>query len=321
MKLKHFKTTRSPGIIWPARLVTAGVLLTLFATAVAATPARAPVQVLPAGKQPARLADDAASPSSASLTFSQTSYVMAINTELTVDLLMNNAASVIGYETRLDFDPATLQVIAVTPGPLLSSTGRTANSLGPQPQAAGQVYIGGYTYGTQPAVTGSGIIGRITLRSVAVGQTTLSLSDPMVVTLDASGHVQTEPASVQGAQVTVTLPLAVTLASFEAAAEGAGVAVTWSTVSETDSMGFNVLRSDAPGGPRQQMAYVPSQAPGAAQGASYRWLDGDVTPGNTYYYWLEALSLDGGATLHGPVSVVLQAPTGVTLGGLSAGSE
>ena len=76
------------------------------------------------------------------------------------------------------------------------------------------------------------------------------------------------------------------------------ILLTWETVSEVNNSGFNLYRNASSTAPDELLAYVPSQAPGAAQGASYRWLDGNVTPGNTYYYWLEAVSLDGGATLH-----------------------
>jgi hypothetical protein len=43
-----------------------------------------------------------------------------------------------------------------------------------------------------------------------------------------------------------------------------------------------------------------------------------VTAGATYYYTLEDLDISGASSLHGPVSVVFQAPTAVTLGSLAA---
>jgi hypothetical protein len=66
------------------------------------------------------------------------------------------------------------------------------------------------------------------------------------------------------------------------------------------------------------LAYVPSQAPGAAQGAIYSYEDLAVQPGQTYWYWLEDVDLGGATTLHGPVSVTVQTPTAVTLAGLEA---
>ncbi len=46
-------------------------------------------------------------------------------------------------------------------------------------------------------------------------------------------------------------------------------------------------------------------------GAAYSYQDADVLAGQTYWYWLEDMDLNGAATLHGPVSVVFQAPTAV----------
>jgi hypothetical protein len=113
-------------------------------------------------------------------------------------------------------------------------------------------------------------------------------------------------------------PLAVTLASFDAAQQGQAVRVAWETVSETDNAGFNLYRSGSAAGPQSLLGFTPSQAPGATQGASYSYEDIDVQPGQTYWYWLEDVSLGGATTLHGPVSASVQAPAAVTLGSLSA---
>jgi hypothetical protein len=53
-------------------------------------------------------------------------------------------------------------------------------------------------------------------------------------------------------------------------------------------------------------------------GFAYSYDDLAVQAGQTYWYWLEDVSLGGATTLHGPVSATLQAPTAVTLGSLSA---
>ncbi len=124
-------------------------------------------------------------------------------------------------------------------------------------------------------------------------------------------------------------PLAVTLASFTAAAATDGVTLAWETVAETDNAGFNLyratspLRSDdfsrpSPAWHKLNDALIPSAAPGSAQGHAYTWTDTTVEPGATYWYWLEDVSLAGGTTLHGPVSVTVGEPTAVGLVGLSA---
>ena len=66
-------------------------------------------------------------------------------------------------------------------------------------------------------------------------------------------------------------------------------------------------------------ATLPSQAPGSTQGASYVYDDPIVAAGQIWY-WLDDVALNGVVTRHGPVSVTVQTPTAVTLGGLSGGS-
>ena len=61
------------------------------------------------------------------------------------------------------------------------------------------------------------------------------------------------------------------------------------------------------------LAFVPAQAPGSTLGAAYSYEDANVEPGQTYYYWLGSVSLAGAVTLHGPVSVIYDTPTAVTL--------
>ncbi|MEZ4767402.1 MAG: hypothetical protein R2844_03140 [Caldilineales bacterium] len=114
-------------------------------------------------------------------------------------------------------------------------------------------------------------------------------------------------------------PLAVTLASFTAQQDGASILVAWETVSEIDCAGFNLYRgfNDDWSGANLQ-AFVPSQAPGSAQGFVYDYRDADVEPGPTYRYWLEDVDLSGQGAQHGPVTVTLADPTAVTLAELTA---
>jgi len=99
-------------------------------------------------------------------------------------------------------------------------------------------------------------------------------------------------------------PLAVTLASLAAEARPGGVLLDWTTTSEIDNLGFTVLRSTTPDAAPERMTFVPSQAPGSAQGASYQWQDVKVEDGATYWYWIEDIDLSGAATRHGPVRVI-----------------
>lgn len=119
-------------------------------------------------------------------------------------------------------------------------------------------------------------------------------------------------------------PTAVTLAGFESFVMPDGaVQLHWETVSELSNQGFNLWRNTLPDGPVDQIneALIPSQAPGSAQGFAYTWEDSDVVSGQTYYYWLEDIDLNGTTTLHGPVSVTAGTPTAVTVSQLSAGNQ
>lgn len=113
-------------------------------------------------------------------------------------------------------------------------------------------------------------------------------------------------------------PLAVTLAAFDAQPYGNGILVSWETVSEANNAGFNLYRAEDEAGPRTLLAYLPSPLPGSTQGASYSYEDPDLSAGQTYWYWLEDVSLSGATTLHGPVMATAQAPTAVTVGALRA---
>jgi hypothetical protein len=113
-------------------------------------------------------------------------------------------------------------------------------------------------------------------------------------------------------------PLAVQLAEFSATALPDAVLVRWATVSEVDSQGFNLYRSQSPVAPVALLAFVPSHAPGSSQGFAYEWQDTDVLTGQTYHYWLESLDMAGHGTFSGPVSAIIQAPTAVGLTSFAA---
>jgi hypothetical protein len=110
-----------------------------------------------------------------------------------------------------------------------------------------------------------------------------------------------------------TTPLAVLLAGFDASAQPGHILVTWETVSEANTTGFNLYRSLTVNGERMLLANVPSQAPGSTLGFVYHFEDFDVAPDQIYWYTLEDVDGFGVTTRHGPVSVVLQTPTAVTL--------
>jgi hypothetical protein len=103
-------------------------------------------------------------------------------------------------------------------------------------------------------------------------------------------------------------PTSVELARFAAVPDSTSVHVEWETVSEVNSIGFNLHRAQSRDGPRTQLneGLIPSKSPpGSPEGAVYRFVDDLVRPGITFYYWLEDVDVYGAATYHGPVSAAL----------------
>ena len=88
------------------------------------------------------------------------------------------------------------------------------------------------------------------------------------------------------------------------------VTVEWSTASELNTAGFNVLRGDTPAGPfaRLNPAVIPA-SPDPLVGGSYVYTDTNVAPGRTYYYQLEEVESGGGTVPQGTVVVTAQPGT------------
>jgi hypothetical protein len=177
------------------------------------------------------------------------------------------------------------------------------NIIGADPQLGALGDYGGATQ-TIPLLTGSSAID--------------AGNDGLCPATDQRGVARPQGAHSDIGAFEVLIPQAVTLASFDAQAMADRILLSWETVSEANNAGFNLYRSSSPAAPDALLAYVPSQAPGSTQGASYSFDDTEVAAGETWYYWLEDVDLNGATTLHGPVSATLQAPTAVTLDALQA---
>ena len=88
-------------------------------------------------------------------------------------------------------------------------------------------------------------------------------------------------------------PTSVTFADFSAHAGSDGILVSWGTVSEVNNSGFYLYRSTTPTKPFEPMAtFIPSQAPGSGEGASYEFFDAKVQSGVKYYYWIESVDFE-----------------------------
>jgi hypothetical protein len=126
----------------------------------------------------------------------------------------------------------------------------------------------------------------------------VSTTSPEVSTANNS---DSEPADIG-------VPLAVELSRFEVSKVGRkGIFLQWETVSEQEVAGFNIYRS----GKSEKMnrlitpELIAAFYPGELTGAVYTFKDANVKPAKTYYYWLEAIGLDGSVEIYGPVSARL----------------
>ena len=88
----------------------------------------------------------------------------------------------------------------------------------------------------------------------------------------------------------------------------AHILVQWTTGSEINTAGFNLYRSDKAEGPftRINARLVPATNDPIA-GGKYQYQDDDVRSGQTYYYELEDVELNGTSTRHGPIVIVAPA--------------
>jgi hypothetical protein len=247
----------------------------------------------------------------ATIKFAHDVYVVPENASITVDLVVEDVSNLAGWEAVLVYDPAFLAPTQLAAGDFLAGSGRVQDVLGPREYIPGRLLIGSYTHGTTPAVNGNGVLAHVTFSALEAGRTLVNIDNSVLVSLADLGVVEVQPATSFGTEIVYDAPLAIALARFDATATASGVMLTWETVSEIDNQGFHVLRSGSTDVSATAQAFVPSLAPGSSQGASYEWLDTDVSLGSTYFYWLEDISTSGILTRHGPVRIELQTPTAV----------
>jgi hypothetical protein len=95
----------------------------------------------------------------------------------------------------------------------------------------------------------------------------------------------------------------VTMAAFGAAPRPDGILVSWATLSEVDTAGFNVWRSQQADAGYVQVnaAFIPARG-GPIWGASYEYLDTTAVRGARFYYKLESLDVYGRSEMLGPAS-------------------
>ncbi|MGH7598558.1 MAG: Ig-like domain-containing protein, partial [bacterium] len=88
------------------------------------------------------------------------------------------------------------------------------------------------------------------------------------------------------------------------------VSLRWSTASETNHAGFNVLRSQSSAGRYEKLnrQLIPPRHDG-----QYIFVDDNVEAGGRYFYKLQDVDLQGNVTEHGPVAINVAAPQSYVL--------
>lgn len=86
--------------------------------------------------------------------------------------------------------------------------------------------------------------------------------------------------------------LAVTLSSFVATRKGVSVTLSWRTESETNNVGFHIYRSESKDGKFCKLAFVEG-AGSTAMPTDYSFVDKTAKPGQTYFYYLEDIDVEG----------------------------
>jgi hypothetical protein len=124
--------------------------------------------------------------------------------------------------------------------------------------------------------------------------------------LDA-GEPQTSGTSRTGIGLTLDCydQTAVFLSGFKAVPMEGNMHIQWETSSEIENLGFNVYHSNGKEGPWTQLneEIIPSKvAPGSLEGASYEWVQKEVSLEEDHFYLLEDIDLNGTATRHGPIN-------------------
>ncbi len=103
-----------------------------------------------------------------------------------------------------------------------------------------------------------------------------------------------------------TLP--VELSSFTAVySVGFFVQLTWVVQSETNHLGYNVLRNESEDLSSATQINRDFLSSGSSAGTqiTYNFRDEDVANNSTYYYWLQSVDLDGTSYFFGPVNVLI----------------
>ncbi|MFC1683555.1 T9SS type A sorting domain-containing protein, partial [Candidatus Zixiibacteriota bacterium] len=108
----------------------------------------------------------------------------------------------------------------------------------------------------------------------------------------------------------ITHPLSVGLSTFYASAGDGQATLYWSTQSETNNLGFYLMRSDGGDWARVNENLIPGHGTSETR-HEYRYVDKGLANGVTYSYKVVDVDLAGTQSAHGPITVTPMASAGV----------
>ncbi len=172
-------------------------------------------------------------------------------------------------------------------------------------------------------VTGSGQLAPGDSISIIVNFTAKAATDQLpnhqTVNTATAHDVQADPDGPSGpngpivplddqsddAPVGILNPVGEPMGGFSAMVSRGSVQLRWQSESESNILGFNVLRSDGRGGfVRVNDSLIFARNAGADMGASYHFIDRRVSSG-VYTYQLEIIRLNGGVERYGRARVII----------------
>lgn len=101
--------------------------------------------------------------------------------------------------------------------------------------------------------------------------------------------------------------LPVELNSFSVSVDGGHVLLNWITESEVANLGFNIYKSESENGKYEKInANLIEGAGNRTFSTEYKFIDEKISTGNTYWYKLEDVDVNGNRTLHEAKSVLVE---------------
>ena len=224
-----------------------------------------------------------------------------------IDLYAGDVSNFDAYQFRVDFDPNDLNNKGFTK----NKSGFEENILGSDLTVSGSQETDYQTVGVTAngdqtdaeAPDGSGYLGYMLFEALVDNPKGIKFSNVQYVDNNGDGdylsdsNVDQEATFGGGA-------LPVELSSFEAIYDNNHVSIKWSTESELNAWGFNVFRSQTKeNGYKKLNADIIEASGTTTTPQQYSYIDERVESGQTYFYKLQQVDVDGSNEFYGPVKV------------------